>query len=210
MLSLMTRVGRINLSIVALIVMGFLAAGREFVQLWLGPGYDLVYQCAILMMIPDLLYFPQQVGRTLLIVDGKQKYQAMIYTVMGIVNVVMALTLIPRIGVIGSGVSIGASYLVRLLLMSTAFQRVLKIDMKKFYWECFGKLALPILVSGILGFLICRLPTETSWLFLFMKCAAMMVVYFASMWTMGWNDSEKKLILSLFRRMGGAEQSDRL
>ncbi|MBQ3235625.1 MAG: oligosaccharide flippase family protein, partial [Clostridia bacterium] len=74
-LNLMTRVGRIDLSIVAIIIIGFLVAGKDFVTLWLGSGYDAVYYCAILIITPNLIYFPQQIGRTLLVVDGKQKYQ---------------------------------------------------------------------------------------------------------------------------------------
>ncbi|MBQ8688909.1 MAG: oligosaccharide flippase family protein [Clostridia bacterium] len=202
LLKLMTRVGRINLSVVALIIVGFAVAGQEFVLLWLGEGFENVYYCGILMIAPNLIYFPQQIGRTMLVVEDKQRYQAIIYIIMGVFNVGCAFALVPFMGVLGSAISIAITYCLRFILMSVVFHRVLKIDMKSFYINCYLKMLLPIILTGAVGFVIFRFFVIHSWLVLLVKCCVLPLVYFGLMWLLGWNKDEKGIITGFFGSLG--------
>lgn len=194
LLRLMTRVGRINLSIVALIVLGFAAAGRDFVSLWLGAGFEDVYTCTLLMILPNVIYFPQQIGRTMLVVDNKIKYQALIYVIMGVFNVAASFLLIPFLGVLGSAIAIAITYCIRFVLMTVVFHRSLKINMASFYFNCYVKMLLPIFGTTVFGFFIFHVWEQNTWFTLVAKCAAITVVYFLLMWICGWNREEKSLI----------------
>lgn len=200
-LSLMTRIGRINLSIVALIIVGFFVAGKEFVSLWLGNGYELVYYSAIIIIAPNLIYFPQQIGRTLLVVDGKQKYQALIYLIMGIVNIIISFILIPFMGVLGSAISISVVYCLRFILMSVVFHKKLGVNMFSFYYNCYIKMLLPIIITAVLGVLIFYLIASASWLLLIVKCVAVGIIYVILMWFLAWNKPEKELLTSPLKKL---------
>ncbi len=106
------------MSIVGLIVIGFGVAGIEFIRLWLGGGYTVVYICTMLMILPDLIDRRQQIGRTTLIAENKINYQAYIYIFVCIMNIAVALLLCPKLGVLGAGIAIGITYTLRLVLMT--------------------------------------------------------------------------------------------
>lgn len=199
MLSLMIQVGRINLSIVALVIVGFVVAGKEFVYLWLGEGYEIVYPCAVLMILPGVIYCPQQIARTALIAENKIKYQAWIYIAICLANVVIAAILCPIFGVLGAAMAIGITYSLRLLLMSIVFQKKLKLSMSSFFYNCHFKMILPIGITLLAGMLVFNIQLEKSWIFFIMKCLCVALIYLVSMWFLGWNNAEKRLLFSMVR-----------
>ena len=201
---LMTRVGRISLSVVALIVLGFAVAGRDFVALWMGDGFEDVYICTLLMILPNVIYYPQQIGHTMLLVDNKIKYQAFIYIIMGAFNVAASFLLIPFLGVFGSAISITITYCIRFVLMTVVFQKILKLNMASFYFNCYVKMLVPIVATTLFGFFIFDVWAQNTWITFFAKCSVVVAVYFLLMWICGWNRDEKNLIKgiagALFRK----------
>lgn len=194
MLSLMIRVGRINLSVVALIIVGFAVSGRDFIYLWLGEGYEIVYICTMCMIIPSIIYCPQQIGRTALIAENKIKYQAFIYIIVCLLNVVLATILCPEFGVFGGAIAIAVTYSLRLLLMSIVFHTKLNLNMFKFFYNCYGKMFIPVLITFLFGEVIFHVMVYRTYIIFAAKCFMVVVVYVLSMWLWGWNDSEKGII----------------
>lgn len=201
LLGLMIRVGRINLSIVGLIVIGFGVAGVEFIRLWLGEGYTVVYLCTMLMILPDLIYCPQQIGRTTLIAENKINYQAYIYIFVCIINIVVALLLSPKFGVLGAGIAIGTTYTLRLILMTFVFHKVLKLNMKKFFYECHIKMFIPLVGTTVIGAFLFLFTASKGWIVFFCKCGIVVIVYAILMWFMAWNKSEKELVLGTVKSL---------
>ena len=193
LMSLMVRVGRINLTIVGLVVLGFGLAGMEFIRLWLGDGYGVVYVCTMLMILPDLIYCPLQIGRTTLVAENKINYQAYIYIFVCILNVIIAITLCPRLGVLGAGIAIGVAYSLRFILMTLVFHKVLKLNMKTFFKECHLKMVIPFVITILSGIGIFGIIPNMGWIAFFAKCAVIAGIYGASMWFISWNESEKAL-----------------
>lgn len=195
MLDLMIKVGRINLSIVALVIVGFGVAGREFIRLWLGEGYDLVYICAMLMILPNLVYCPQQIGRTALVAENKIKYQAIIYLIVCMMNVLIAVLLCPMLGVLGGGIAIGITYSLRLILMTIVFHKKLNLNMYAFFYNCHIKMLAPIVITAICGWFIFKVVVVHNWIVLLGKCVLVGILYFVNMWFGAWNQSEKQIII---------------
>lgn len=201
LLGLMIRVGRINLSIVGLIVIGFGVAGIEFIRLWLGGGYTVVYICTMLMILPDLIYCPQQIGRTTLIAENKINYQAYIYIFVCIMNIAVALLLCPKLGVLGAGIAIGITYTLRLVLMTFVFDKVLKLNMKRFFYECHFKMLIPLAGTTAIGAFLFLFSSSKGWIWFFCKCGIVVIIYAVLMWFMAWNKDEKQLVLGTVKSL---------
>lgn len=201
LLGLMIQVGRINLSIVGLIVIGFGVAGIEFVRLWLGEGYVVVYVCTMLMILPDLVYCPQQIGRTTLIAENKINYQAYIYIFVCVINIIVALLLCPTLGVLGAGIAIGTTYTLRLILMTAVFHKVLNLNMKKFFFDCHIRMLVPLLGTTVAGTALFLTVSKRGWIMFFCKCGIVAIIYVLLMWFMAWNKSEKELILGMLKSL---------
>ena len=197
----MIRVGRINLSIVGLIVIGFGVAGIEFIRLWLGGGYTVVYICTMLMILPDLIYCPQQIGRTTLIAENKINYQAYIYIFVCIMNIAVALLLCPKLGVLGAGIAIGITYTLRLVLMTFVFDKVLKLNMKRFFYECHFKMLIPLAGTTAIGAFLFLFSSSKGWIWFFCKCGIVVIIYAVLMWFMAWNKDEKQLVLGTVKSL---------
>lgn len=201
LLGLMIKVGRINLSIVGLIVIGFGVAGIEFIRLWLGDGYTVVYICTMLMILPDLVYCPQQIGRTTLIAENKINYQAYIYIFVCIVNIIIALLLCPTLGVLGAGIAIGTTYTLRLILMTTVFHKVLNLNMKKFFFNCHIKMFEALLGTAVAGIALFWIIPQSGWIIFLCKCGIVAIIYVLLMWITAWDKSEKELVLGTLKSM---------
>ena len=72
-LNLMIRIGRIQIYIIGLMCIGFICVGRDFISVWLGEGYEDVYVCALLIILPSLFHLPQEIGNTTIVAEGKVK-----------------------------------------------------------------------------------------------------------------------------------------
>lgn len=79
---LMIKIGKILLYIIGLIIIGFICVGPSFVINWMGDGYDKVYLCTVLLVLPSLFDVPLQIGRTALLISDNIKWQAYIYVIM--------------------------------------------------------------------------------------------------------------------------------
>ncbi len=198
-LPLMIKVGRIVLTVIGMIVVGFITLGYRFIGLWLGPDYFVVYYCTVLLIIPGIFYIPQQIGNTAVVVLNKVKSQGIVFVIMAVINVVLSFIFGYFWGAIGCSLSICVAYFVRTVLMNVVFHRQLNIDVLKFFQECHLKMAPGLLLTLALGFLISNYVLVASgWITFIVQVICLVISYGIIMWLIGWNKYEKNLFLSMF------------
>lgn len=203
LLTLMVRIGRLQVMIVGLMVIGFIALGKSFViDIWNKPDFSLSYYCAVLLILPSLFYLPMQIANTAIIVKNKVRLQAFVFIAMGLVNVVCSLVLSHFFGAIGASVSILIAYTVRTLLMGYVYHKVLKLDMLAFVKRTFLKLSPQLLVALLVG-IACEIfnPVTNVYLRFGMNGVILVGVYFVLMWLTGFNAYEKQLLLGFIRKV---------
>ncbi len=199
-LPLMIKVGRIVLSIAGLLVIGIVTLGQNFIQVWLGEGYQVVYFCTVLLILPSVFHLPQQVANTTVVVLNKVKSSGIVYTIMAVVNIAFSFLFGYFWGAIGCSLSICVAYFVRTILMNVVFYKQLNINVFKFFKECHGKMALGLLITLGLGFLISSYVVIASgWMRFLIQVGCLSVCYVVIMWLIGWNKYEKNLFLSMIR-----------
>ncbi len=201
-LPLMIKVGRIILSITGLVVCGIILVGQDFVMVWLGSdGYNDVWIMMILLTIYSVVLSPQQIANTSMVVLNKVRYQATIAISTAVLNIAIAPIFIRCYGAVGAAISIGATYIIRVIILNVVYYRVLKINVFKFFWECHIKMLPGFLVAIVVGAVSGRIISfESNILNLLAKGTVFVLAYIISMWVMGWNNEEKNLIRSVVKR----------
>lgn len=174
--SLMSKVGKFHVYTIGLLFIGFICIGRQFVELWMGDGYEAVYLCALLLIFPSLIDVPQQIAKTTLVVSDIVKEQGIIYSIMAAVNVTLSLLLLPILGVVGAAFSVCIAYLVRTAAFNVLYQRRLPIDLAYYFKSTYGHWLIIAGATLLWGRFVQTLPLS-GWLGLLEKAVLIGMIY---------------------------------
>ena len=193
LLDLMTRVGRIQIYIIGLLCIGFICVGREFIQLWLGEGYEEVYPCALMIILPSFLQLPQEIGNTSVVAAGKVKQQAYAFMLMAAMNLLLAYPMTKYWGVEGLCCSIMIAYLVRTLTMDYIFYKHIQINVFKFFINSYLRILPSIALSIVLSLVLFEFLEDGGWYGFILKTLLCVLIYLLSVWVFAMNNYEKNL-----------------
>ncbi len=198
---LLNKVGRIQFFVIALLFLGIAVVGKEFVTLWLGNGYEVVYYCALLLIAPAPFYLSQQIAKNTVVVKGYVKAQAFVNILKAVVNITLVAICSYFWGVIGAAVSICVSYFVRNIGMNVIYQKKLGLNMWKFHFECYVKPLPGILLCAALAVGLNFLLPNYGWLTFCAKVLIICMCYAACVWLLSFNRYEKDLVASTIRKI---------
>lgn len=194
LMSLLIKVGCFQFAINGLIVAGFLSIGKQFVELWMGNGFEGVYIGVLLIAIPGLFYNSLQVANTAMVVKNKVKEQAYIAIIMGLINVSLSFVLANKFGAVGCAISIFIALIARDIMYHIVHKKIMKIDILLFIKKCYFKMFPPVLITILVGLLLNNIILINTWLILVVKAAILGVVYLASLLCFSLNKNERKSI----------------
>lgn len=198
-LDLMIKVGRIQLIIIGLIVVGFISVGVDFVKIWLGEEFILAYSCVIALIIPSLISLPQEIANMNLIAVNKVKFQAYVFVIMALINIILSAALSQYWGAYGASISIAISYFIRCILMNFVYYKFLDINIFKFFRECHVKMSVPLFITLVIGLEIQKYLSGPSIIELMTNIGTVTAIYILIMWNMAFNKTEKTLFFSVFQ-----------
>lgn len=199
--NLMIRVGRIQLFLVGILLIGIITLGKQFITLWMGPDFKDSYYVALFLILPGFITLTQEIGSTLLYVVNELKYRAFLFISASVVSVIISILLAPKYGAVGSVIGIFTALIIcHVIGMNIVYWKVLKIDIPRFFRECYVKMLLPLGLSFFAGFLIQVYIPAHNLLTFIPKALLLGIVYVLLMWLMGLNKNEKELILNFVRK----------
>ena len=198
---LLNKVGRIQFFVIALLFLGVAVVGKEFVTLWLGTGYEVVYYCALLLIAPALFHLSQHIAKNTVVVKGYVKEQAFVNIMKAAVNVALVAVFSYFWGVIGAAVSICLSYFVRNLGMNVIYQKKLGLNMWKFHYECYVKPLPGILLCVALAIGFNHIFPEYGWITFGIKAVAICGCYALCLWLLSFNKYEKGLVIDTLHKI---------
>lgn len=202
LLHLMTKVGRVQIIIVGLIVVGFSCLGKDFIHLWVGEDFSASYLCALLIVIPTLFSTPQDVANSAVLAMNKVKKQAIVFIATSVFNVILILLLVKQYAALAVCISVCVTYFLRTAIMDFVYWKEMQIEVLAFFKNSYGKMALALILATVFGVLINIVdPFETTWLTFIVKGGLFVVVYAIVMWLFGMNSYEKELLLSPIRKL---------
>ena len=194
--ALMTKVGKFHTYSIGLIIIGFLCLGKQFVNIWLGSGYETVYYCAIFIILPCLIELPQQIAKTSLLATDKVKQQAFVYCGMAAINVVTAFILVSSLGAVGAGISISIAYLFRIIGNNLLYKKYLPINLKKYFINTYKGWIIPAAITAICGIIIGKAFPVMNFIVFCASVLCIIMVYVIVLWFIGIDKKTKKLLLN--------------
>ena len=198
--TLMVSVGRYQLIVMGLIFIGFLCVGDEFMSLWMGRDYHSAAFCAILMFIPDLLLFTQQIANDTVIAKNEVKHMAFSNIGMAVICVALSFPLSRAYGALGASIAIAVSYAFTFVYMNFVYYRRLHLDVFAFFRQCYSSFVLPYLITIVLAQFLLPMVSRTGWIGLGIRIVIITVIYAVMIWLLALNKNEKNIILAKLRR----------
>jgi O-antigen/teichoic acid export membrane protein len=168
-LTIMIKIGRIQMTILGLIFVGLVCIGNEFITLWMGKDYMKSYGCTVVLILPALFEYSQQIARLTIVAENKVKYQAIGLISTSILNIPISMLLSYYYGAFGVSLAICITGFLNLIYMNLIYYKVLKFNMLKFYQSCYFKMVIPIGITLALAFVIVHRISQVGWLWLILK-----------------------------------------
>lgn len=194
---LFTRVGRIQMMVLGLVLSGFVFFGQAFLYFYVGEGYEEVYEIALFLLVPVTVPLIQNLGIEIQRAKNRHKFRSLLYLVGAVANVIVSVPLIRFFG--GNGAAMGTMLsliICNILIMNVYYRKYIGLDMK-YFWSEIGKLIPAILPSLVGGIIIARIfPLERIPFFL-LGVFLYTGLYGGGIYLFGMRDEEKKLIRGL-------------
>lgn len=151
---LMIKVGRYQFAVLGMIFVCFLVAGKDFMVLWMGEHYEKAALYALLLFVPDILIFSEEIANTAVIAKNKVKEQAIGYIGMAVVCLSLSFLLCGKLGALGSAIAIAASYFFLFVYMNVIYKKHLGLNIGEFFKKCYLSLIIPMVLSGLVGYFV--------------------------------------------------------
>ena len=202
---LMTKVGRIQFIILALILTGFIFLGKPFVALWAGAGKEQAYYVALMLMVPVTVSLVQNLGIEIQRAKNKHWARSVVYACLAVGNVILSIFLIPKWDVIGAAAGTAVSLVLgNVLFMNWYYHKKIGLDMIVF-WKDILKLVPAIAATCLFGWLYTYFVPVKGWIMLAASAGVFAMVYLLLMWLVGLNPYEKQLVKKILRRLPGVK-----
>lgn len=198
--SLMIKVAKFHIDSLGLLVIGFICIGDQFVSLWMGSDYYLIYPCAIILLIPSMLETPQQIARTALMLNNIIKQQAILYIIMAGINLGLAYLLIPKLGVLGAGLSVSVSYLAKTIGLNLLYTRHLPISLGNYFRNAYSRWVPCAFLTLVFGVGIHVVVPGNGWISLMVKACCIAGGYLVLLFGIVLTKEERRKVLVWIRR----------
>lgn len=194
--SMFLKIGRFQYILLGLISSGFLVLGKDFIYLWLGEGYEVVYKVVLLGMIPFTIDLIQNTGISIMQAMNKHQFRAYSSFVVAIINIFLSVYLVKYYGILGCAFATGLSFFIgQGILANIYYHKVIKIDMILF-WKNIFQMTIPILIAMIFGYYLNKYFNNINFLNFIIKGSLYSLVYMILMWKISLNEYEKKELLN--------------
>ena len=185
--------GRYQFIILIYILCGFILVGKEFIQLWVGIDYELAYYIAIILMGPTLFQLSQNVTETILDAMGKRMTRSIILAVGAGFNVLVTIAFIKLFGVIGAPIGTAISCVgAALIALNIYHKKVMGLEIKRMFLSICDRTMPCAILSMLISFSL-NLLHISNLLALLCKGILFTILYFALMWSWGFNQGEKRI-----------------
>ncbi|MGG1486475.1 oligosaccharide flippase family protein [Peribacillus castrilensis] len=200
---LLIKTGRIQFLILGLVLGGFILFGEKFILLWAGPGYEISWLIALIVMIPLLVVLTQTIGISILQAKNMHGFRAVAYLCISIINVLISIYLAKLYGSIGAAVGTTLSLILgNIIAMNIYYHVKVRLNIPRFYLEMSKGLLISFIGSIAIGAILLFIPGD-SWITLIIQCFIYFIIYILTMWFFGMNNYEKRMFLNEFNKIKG-------
>lgn len=166
---LMIKVGRMQLAVLSIILLGFITFGQSFLTLWVGDtvGSDVstVYIGALCVLIPLVIPLTQNTGLAILQALSIHKGRAIILFYTSITGVIIGYILTSFWGPLGMFIGTAISLFIgQNFLINRYYAKRAKLEIASYFRQTYFPIAPIALVALLLGYATMSMLDLTSWL----------------------------------------------
>jgi len=199
---ILIRIGRLQLVVLGLFLLGFSIFGKEFISLWAGQEYIDAWLIAVILMTPNTIPLIQQFAVSILQAKNLHGFRSVLYLIIAIVNVLVSIPLAVNYGGIGSAIGTAMALIVgNIIIINLYYYYKVGLEIPRFFKELSKGMFLSMTLSALFGGLLLLIPIG-SWAGLFVKCMIFCLIYTLIMWGYGFNAQEKNLVLGPLSNAG--------
>jgi O-antigen/teichoic acid export membrane protein len=196
---MLINIGRSQLLIVGLFLVGFIAIGKSFIYLWLGNDYISSFYVTCLLILPVILSISQGFANSVVQAKNLVAMSTIIKLIFACISVIAAYFLSLHYGLFGVAVSLSICWLVNLVFLNFFYHFYVKLDIITFIYKCWLPfLPLFILTVGV-GLYINDIFVVTNWLDLFINSALVTVIYLVAAVVLFLNTAERLQVYNFMR-----------
>lgn len=174
---LFSLVGRIQFSILMLVVTGIVLFGKQFIRIWAGDGYENAYYVLLLLATSAVVPLSQNLGIEIQRAKNKHQFRAILYLAMAMINLLLSVYLCQIYGEIGSALGTAVSFLIaNTICMNWFYKKVIHIDISK-YWKNSTRIMIFSIPPLILGMLFCKMVNTYNIVWLFCGICVYTAIY---------------------------------
>ncbi len=198
---LFTKVGRVQFMIMVLILSGFTFFGQPFIRFWAGGGYEESYVVALLLIYPVTVPLIQNLGIEIQRAKNKHKARSVVYLFIAIANIFISIPLINLYGSTGAAMGTTISLIAgNIVFMNWYYKSRLGINIR-YYWRSIFRFIPALLFPCIIGVLSMLFVDYTNIIKLVFGIIIYVAVYCISMFLLGMNTEEKKMVLAPIKKI---------
>ena len=192
-------VSKIQFVLVLLIYSGFFVYGREFVAIWAGDGYVEAYNIAMITMTALVVPLTQSIGISILRAYNKQKFRAVLYIIIAIMNVSISIPAAFKWGGYGCA-TVTAIFLVigNTIIMNIYYSREIHLNMRM-WWIQFIRMSIPVVCTIAIGIVAKNFFSINTIHNLLLSIVVYSIVYGILLFLLGVKKEDKDIILRMIK-----------
>ena len=192
---LFIRTGRIQYIVIALILTGFIVFGRDFINLWAGPGYGSAYPITLLFFVSLAIPLIQNLGITILQARNQMKFRSLLYIVIAGFSLVFQIVLAREYGGLGCAIAIASAlFLGQGLIMNIYYHKKQGLEILSFWKEIMKMSIVPIIFCVVSMYLLRNMSFD-CWYSFVIAIIVFAVIYLPTFFCFSMNRSERDLFV---------------
>jgi O-antigen/teichoic acid export membrane protein len=196
--------GRFQAILAVACILGFALFGRNFITIWIGDKYMDAYWVTLMLMIPVTIPLVENTMISVLDASLKRIYRSVALVIMSVLNVIVSLLLVSRLGFWGAAIGTVASLIIgHGIMMNVYYAKTFKLQVGRMFLSIFKGILPAGLAAGLLCLPLVLFLADTLVHFL-VKCACFLLFYGVFLLLFGLNASEKDTILKMLRIRRGS------
>lgn len=200
-ITLMIKVGRIQLYIISLIFSGFCIFGDTFINLWVGEEFHDVYFIVIFLIATNLISLTQHIANDLVYAENKVKYTAQMVFVTSIIGLGGACLVSAQYGAVGAAACTALGLIIYTVVINVFYYHKLELDIKTFFKECHLRILPLLVVLSVIFYYATKALAINTWSELMMGAFAYVLLYALLCYFVIFNNEEKQLVKSVIIKL---------
>lgn len=192
----LTSISRLQGIMLYPVLIGLIIFGRDFISLWVGPGFLDAYWVMLVTLIPYSVELTGNVRNQIMQAKGIYWLRTKVIVSIALGKLAATFAVIPIFGMIGAAATTGLGLVLGYIWVNRILKQKLGLEISRHRREVMRGLVPALALAAGIGLLTLFIPGNT-WGSLALRMAVFTIGALPCLWLVAMNDTERALFLSL-------------